>query len=336
MTFGSIEKGSPGFSKVILALVLLMPCALLSQTPPPTSATFTETVPGDLLVSRAVVLYDPAFTRNELEEVQKSFQQIGIDAVAYFEKDVVNAGKDVTKAFAEYFISRQIKYLLYLDKTSKGFQLTGPVFNQKNNLFDPLPTWRVQNERLPELLRTVFQDSWRSQKKQNFLVNEYPETDIVIDPIKGKRQEFYAIDLKVDELAVPKFGNDAMDKELEQFFASNYPWKYKITEAGIDERELRKQGFSYVLCYIDTRGVAAREILGYDMTKSESAYASITFPGGQLQLKTIPADKPVYKFYFRHIDNGNVFLGNKWDADITWQDALRNHVLGFKSELKIN
>jgi hypothetical protein len=71
------------------------------------------------------------------------------------------------------------------------------------------------------------------------------------------------------------------------------------------------------------------------MNHRETAYASITFPGGQLQLKTIPAQTEVYKFYFRHIDNGNVFLGNKWDADENWLDALRNHVLGFKTDAKL-
>ena len=84
----------------------------------------------------------------------------------------------------------------------------------------------------------------------------------------------------------------------------------------------------YVLCYIHTRNVVSKEILGYDMTKSESALASVTFPNDAMQLKTIPAETLVYKFYFRHIDSGNVYLGTKWDADVTWQEALRNYLKG--------
>jgi transposase len=34
----------------------------------------------------------------------------------------------------------------------------------------------------------------------------------------------------------------------------------------------------------------------------------------------------VYKFYFKHIDSGNMFLGTKWDADLTWQQALINQL----------
>ncbi len=320
-----------------LSFLLLVFCHLIvfSQTIP-LGLKYTESVPEKLLTARSVVLTSPNFQQRELEEIQKAFQQIGIDAVMYFETDFVLAGKDVTKAYADYFVSRQITYLLFFEKGSTGFQITGVTFDQTPILFDvALPAWHLQKEKLNELLRTIFQDSWKSQKKKNFLVNEYPERDIRVDPIKGNRQEFYAIDLKVDNLAVPKSGNETMDKELEQIFLANYPLKYKITEAGIPEAELRKQGYNYVLCYVHTRGKAAKEVLGYDMTKPESAYASITFPAGQLQLKTISAETYIYKFYFRHIDNGNVFLGTKWDADVTWQDALRNHILAFKTEARI-
>ncbi|HWA36058.1 MAG TPA: hypothetical protein VG737_18080 [Cyclobacteriaceae bacterium] len=322
------------YSVVLLTLVFALPAS--AQRSFTSALQFTETVPADLLATRSVVLYDYTFKQTELEEVQKAFQQIGIDAIAYFESDQVMAGKDVVRAFKEYFNTRQVKYILFLEKYVTEYQIVGVPFAFEKNLFDPaLPAWRLKNEKLRELMRTILQDSWRSQKKQNFLVNEFPETDIKVDPVRGTRNEFYAIDLKVDNLAVPKFGNETMDADLAQFFQNNYPLKYKLTEAGVPDEELRRQGFNYVLCYVHTRGKAAREVLGYDMTKDGNSYASITFPDGGVQLKTIPADKEIYKFYFRHIDNGNVFLGTKWDADVNWLDALRNHVLAFKNEARI-
>ncbi len=297
--------------------------------------SFTDVVPPNFLATRSVVLYDPAFTAEELNQTQQAFQQIGIDAVAYFEQDVVTAGQDVVRAYASYFTSRQIMHIVYLDKDPGWYAIRVGLFNQKTSLVDTGTAWRVQQTKLTELLRNVFQDTWRSQKKKNFLISESPETDILVDFIPGKRQELYAYDLKVDQLAVPRFGNEEMDKQLAQFFQDNYPLKYKLTDPGTDEKELRRNGFAYVLCFVHTRGVAARQVLGYDMNRRETAYASITFPGGQLQLKTIPAQTDVYKFYFRHIDNGNVFLGSKWDADENWIDALRNHVLGFKTDAKL-
>ena len=91
-----------------------------------------------------------------------------------------------------------------------------------------------------------------------------------------------------------------------------------------------------MLGFVYTRGAVAKELLGYDMTKAESAILSVIYPDGQQQLKNIPANTPVFKFYFKHIDSGNVFLGTKWDADVTWQQALINQIRGMKTELRIN
>lgn len=297
----------------------------------------TQNPPLDLLATRSVVLFDYAYTRKQLGEIQKSFQKIGIDPIAHFEIDKVFAGNDMQKAFSAYFTSRQVKYVIILEKANDVFFFTATLLGKESNLFDSGQlAWRVSNTRIDNLMLTIWQDSWRSQKKQNFLINDLPETDIFVDPFKGRRGAYYAIDLRVDNLAVIKFGNEQMDKELEQFFLDNYPLKYKIVEAGSNEQELRKQGFHYVLRFVHTRGVIAREVLSYDLSKEEKNYVSITFPTGQLQLKVIPREKVIYKFYFRHIDTGNVYLGTKWDADDTWLQALRNHVLAFKQEARLN
>jgi hypothetical protein len=92
----------------------------------------------------------------------------------------------------------------------------------------------------------------------------------------------------------------------------------------------------YVVCFVHTRGAIARELLGYDMSKSESAIVSVTYPDNQQQLKNISSNTTVFKFYFKHIDSGNVFFGTKWDADLTWQQALINQLKGMKTELRLN
>ena len=82
------------------------------------------------------VVLDPLFSL--LTGLRKNaFQQIGVDAVAYFESDVVMAGSDVTGAFSTYFTSRQIKYLLFFEKVSQGYQLIGVTFDGSQSLFDP-------------------------------------------------------------------------------------------------------------------------------------------------------------------------------------------------------
>ncbi|NJM24968.1 MAG: hypothetical protein HC859_05110 [Bacteroidia bacterium] len=126
-----------------------------------------------------------------------------------------------------------------------------------------------------------------------------------------------------------------MDRVLEAMFA-DWPFKYKFVEPNVLEPDLRKQGSLYVLRFVYARGSIARELLGYPVTDSETAFATVAYPNGLPQVKNIPADAMVYKFYFKHIDSGNVFLGTKWDADTSWEQALKNHLKAFKAELKIN
>jgi hypothetical protein len=296
----------------------------------------TETVPAEILASRSVVLFDVSYEKSELEEVQEIFAQTGIDAEAYMEEDVVLAGKDVTKAYANYFVTRDIKFIVMLDKPAGRYRMTVASFNGTSTLINENQNaWMVSDTRLREMLMTAFRNSWMSQKKQNLLINEIPEMNVTVNPFSGNRSEFFAIDLKVDMLAVPFFNDARADTTLSQIMKENYPLKYKLTQPVADEQELRKKGFIFVLCMIKTRGSAAQQLLGYKKTKSESAYVSTTYSNGQVQLKTIAAEIPVYKFYVKHINSGNIFLGTKWDADTSWDQALKNYIKGFKAELKI-
>ena len=204
-----------------------------------------------------------------------------------------------------------------------------------NFVNDGQPGWEVQNTNLKEALQIIYRSTVNSQPIKNLLINSYPEKNFPVDIIEGRRSDFFAIDLKVDKLAVPWFKDAAADSLLAQFFKENYPFIYGMTEPGLDAKELRNNGFHYVLSYVHTEGIIARDILDYPTTTKESAITSVTYPNGSLQLKTIPSETLVYKFYFKHLVSGNVFLGTKWDADLTWQAALRNHVKGFKAELKI-
>ncbi len=294
-------------------------------------------LPDGLLTTRGVVFYDYTLTEKELTEIQQSFQRTGIDAVAHFQFDMFLAGKDITKAFGDYLSKREISNLLFVEKDEQGYRLSITSFNGKETIVDANQgAWSSVNRLLTEVLKNLYRTASVQTKKQNFLINEFPERDLPIRAILGKRNEFFAMDLKVDPLAVPKTGNENIDKELEEIFTTHYPLKFTMTEPGVSEREMRSKGLLYVVCFVHTRGGIAKELLGYDMTKSESALISVTYPGSQQELKNIPSNTVVYKFYFKHIDSGNVFFGTKWDADITWQQALLNQVKAMKSELRLN
>jgi hypothetical protein len=294
-------------------------------------------LPEKLLSTRTVVFYTYTMTMKELEAIQKSFNRTGIDAVVYLESDLVGCGRDVSVSLASYLNAREISNIALIQKSQAGYVLYFTEYNKKANLVEQdQSAWTIKNTALDVLLMDVYRIAANTLKRENMLINEYPELDMPLNPISGKRSDLYAIDLKADLLAVPKWGNEADDKALEEIMKL-YPYKYKLTEAGLSENELRKQGYLFVLRFIRTRDKLAKNVLGYDMTKSQSSIVSVAYTENSIepQLKNIPANTVVYKFYFKHIDSGNVFLGTKWDADEAWQQALLNQLKGFKVEFKI-
>lgn len=293
-------------------------------------------LPEKLLSTRSAVFYDYALSAKELNQMQDYFQRAGIDAVVYFELDMLVAGKDVSRAFADYMTRREVANLLFVEKNDADYRMTCTTFNGKETIVDKSQkAWSIRNPIFLEMVKTIYRQA-SSQARTNLLINPEPETGLKVNPISGKRNEFYAIDAKVDPLAVPMTGDPAVDAELEKIFAENYSLKYKLTPAGANERDLRKQGLLYVVCVVRTRNAVAKELLGYATAGTETEFTSTAYPDALPQAKSIGANATVYKFYFKHIDSQNTFLGTKWDADETWQQALLNQLRGMKAELRLN
>lgn len=329
-------------ASVFLFLMAAIPTLALGQLPYTEKhflRQFTDggTLPSELLSSKTVVAHSYTFSDGQLESVQEYFQRAGIDAVSYYPIDVVMAGRDVATVFSDQFNRREVKNLAVLEDRDGSFRLTFLRFNGKPSLIDPNQAgWSVSNKNLIELLKSVVRSTTTGLKRTNLLINNLPEDGPLENPIRGKRNEFYAADMKIDLVAIPKFGDEAADRELEALITANFPFKFKMVEPEVSEKDLRKQGMLYIMCVVHTRAKVAQALLGYNTSKSESAVVSVTYPDGPQQLRNIPANAPVFKIYFKHIDSGNVFLGNKWDADVTWQSALLNQIRGMKTELRLN
>jgi hypothetical protein len=295
---------------------------------------YLDVIPEGLLSKRALVLYDASLSQKELEETQKAFQQTGIDAVAYVMTDRVLAGPDPLKVFTTYLTSRAVDFLIFFGK-EKDYSLTFVRFNNTKDLVDiSAPAWKQANSSLSEMLMTIFRFTVSTQKKQNLLVNEYPETDVPLKYFIGRRNETFTSDVKSFKIAVAKWGDEKADAELEQILKEYFPVKYELVDSKLEERELGSRGFRTVLRFVHTRGSAAKEILGYDLTQLAKSLSTVHYVNGEADVKTIPASTTVYKFYVKHIEYGNIFLGKGWDADITWQDALRNHLQAMRESLQ--
>lgn len=293
-----------------------------------------QTLPDNLLSTRAVVLYDEPISEKDLQEIQQAFQQTGIDAVAYFVTDLIMAGPDAAAASSVYLTSRGIGVLIFLDKTGGKYSLTFTKFNNKSTFADDqAPAWKESDVSLNELLKTVFRFAVSNQKKQNLLISDFPETSLRIKYFTGRRSEAFTAMTKSFKVAVPKFSDEKANAVLEQMLKENFPVKYEMTDPTWDDRELNRRGFTLVLRFVHTQGTYAKQILDYDLSQMASSIASTDYTSSEPQVKTFHANQTVYKFYIRHIEYGNIFLGLKWDADPAWQTALLSHLKAMRADL---
>lgn len=327
--------------RTLLAFFVLLSGGVMAQLPITEDQFFSRIkagtlLPEKLLATRTAVFYDFEIKEKDLEFAQSYFQRAGIDAVVYVEDDNLTAGRDVCVATAQYLNTREISNLIFLRKHNGNFSLVLTEYNKKANFVeDGQVSWSAEDTSVESLAKRLYLATASSLKRENFLINDFPEMVSSINPIEGRRNEFFAVDLKVDKLAVPKFNDPQKDVELEEIMKS-YPYKFTFTDPNLSEADLRKQGFLYVLRFINARAKVAKRLMGYDMSRSESAIVSITYPANEPQLKNIGANEEVFKFYFKHIESQNVFLGSKWDAESTWQQALINQLKAYRIEFKLN
>ena len=294
-------------------------------------------IPEDLLASKTIALYQYSFTPKELEQIQQNFERTGVDAVLYLPSDLPMSNRDVQKAFTDYVTKREIKYLLFLKKINGGYEFTFTPFNKSKTIVNAgQPCWKMTGPSINEVGLDIYRTALNSQKRINMLISPAPEYDLKLRFIRGTRGEYFAVDLKVDRLAIVKSGDEQQDRELEDIIKLNYPLEYKFFEPGTEDTEIRQKGFLYILCSMRTRGQAALQLLEYDMSKVGNTLASVCYTDGQVQVKTIPSTEPIFKYYFKQLENGNIFLGTKWDADTDWRQALLNQIKGLKTELRIN
>ena len=314
---------------------------LFSQSEDPVAkllnSLVTGPVPSDLLATKTIALYQPDLSIKELQQIQHGFERAGVDAVLYYPFDLPMSNREIQKAFTDYLTKREIKYLAFLKKSDKQYEFTFTEFDKTLSMVKAGQLgWKISGATIQEVSLDIYRTALNSQKRVNMLVSPTPEMGLNLRFIRGTRAEYYALDLKVDKLAVLKFGDAVLDQQLEEILKSNYPFAYTLFEPGTSEADVRQKGYLFMLHSFHTRGSAAMELLGYDMTKIGTAIPSVTYPNGQLQLTSNPAALSVYKFYFKQLQNGNVYLGTKWDADANWQQALLNQIKGLKAELRIN
>ncbi len=307
-------------------------------------------LPKDLLKTKSIVLIkmpEPeAGTRNSTwkkfaEGIHAYLRAVGIDAVWYFYFDDFYGGPDLSRAVSNALDTREIKYIIICRKKADlDYELYITAFNKNEYFFKKgQDALRLEANTLSiihrELARLI---DAKGLERENLMILETPEYFNWTSLIRGKRFEYYAVDLKLDKLAIPDFGSsekkiipinlpvrsgntgskssDPVDTASLHNIFKIYPFEHHILPYDFDENALRKKGYQFVLLWIYETEPLIRHMLNYQPLK-----------GNQKKDISPDPEKMVYKFYIKHIYTGDVYLGNVWDADPEWQKALENHLI---------
>jgi hypothetical protein len=304
-------------------------------------------------------------------EAHEYFKKIGIDPAAYVYFDDVFASTEVAKTYVDNFQKREIKYIIILSKVFIKIKnkeslryviLIAPFSNDADFIKNGQKAYKDQEKDLEKAMKRIYSVTIRKDYvKSNNLIIDDPEYLYNIKILTGRRNVSFPVDLRVDKLAVPKFEetivpgnrpggilNNRIAKEIEkaneqverQNFAinrlfQNYEWKYELVSPTMDDEELYRNGFLYKLIRVSSTGRMIKEFLDYELNDIEEDYITIIIkPDGSVTLRAIPINAPVHKFYIKSLARDEVYIGEVWDADETWQDALKNHLNNLIEKIK--
>jgi len=307
------------------------------------SLQYIDKLPEDLLASKTLVLVKVPFKTKSPEvrgdwkkvgeAIQPGFQKAGIDAVAYYYIDDVFSGPEAVNAFAKKFEERQLENVIFIIEENGNYEVVITKITDKDNLILPgQEAWKISGDNLSKLGNDIYLKAASSgQERKNLLIIEVPIYGDMAKPIEARRGEYFDVNFSSETLAVPAFA----DTTLIDSVMSKYPYEYAIVNPKLSEKELRSEGYQYVLYFVHTVGKNVKDILEYSTTDSETVYISEVTASDQkdAKVKSINVNTPVYKFYIKHIFSENIFLGTKWDADTTWQTSLDNYITNLKNQL---
>ncbi|MGK7391274.1 MAG: hypothetical protein ACNS60_13040 [Candidatus Cyclobacteriaceae bacterium M2_1C_046] len=296
------------------------------------TVTFHQELPDELLQKKSAVIYLSPYNnwKEKSGEVQKGLKRAGIDAVVHYHINDIYSGKESIKAYRQQLIDREIDFLIYYDNQPQPELIIHPF----NGDLVAESAYRLSNPNLSDLLNQLYRKSAQSeQQKTNLLILEVPAYMDYPKVISGRRAEFYDLNMKSGKLAIPKMQDSVLNQAFDSIMASYYPFEYGFVEPGLSEDELRKEGYWFIMYGIQGTGKLVRNLLEYNTTKEETAYASVVAENGDSEVKTFPVDQHVVKFYIKDVKNNDLFLGKHYDADITWESALKNYILNLKNIL---
>ncbi len=256
----------------------------------------------------------------------ESLVALHIDAVAYYRWRDLVAGIDATSSYFQGLAQRGISQIIILEKQNNLYHIyiapTDPddplLLNESNT------AWHTSGSTLETAIENMTVTVNRAGLEiANFLISGSPEYFVDTPIFTKNRFESFQPDLKLDKLAVPLF--DATDPEnlesredldLKSIMVSNYPFEYQLVGVNMSEDLMKKAGFHYVLRYLHGEETTLLTLLDYQ---------EVGEPGPGFR----------FKYYFKHLITGDIYLGDNWDGRASWQEALQVHLQQMKRSLKV-
>jgi hypothetical protein len=276
-------------------------------------------LPPAILSARTLVLVSPNQSNwQELaEKVHEIFPNNGIDAVAYYQLEEVFAGPDAQKEMIPGLLRRQFGNLaLIIEEPNKEISLILTLFSGDEEFVKAgAISWahRGNVDKLNSALKAAIGSD--ALMTANFLIPDFPEFFRAASIPQAKRFEQFNPDIKLDNLAVRMNNSDAARNQAQTEIFRNYPFKYEMVNVSVNEDALKRNGFQWILGYFRAPEGNLKEILGYRGPHN---------PGGPL----------VYKFYFRQLYSGEIYLGPTWDAQQDYNTALKMFIENLKANVR--
>lgn len=318
-------------------------------------------LPENLTSVRTGVIIDCPNSQNWKEiskKVHNQLRQMGIDAIVYINYRDLSGSLQLRNKFIEFLNIRHIRNIVMIHQAASESRLligpyseTGQIIDLKGEL------WYSQSATLNDVLyELALGIKGKDYEFTNFLIPDQPEFYVDMPLFKGTHFPSYPTRIKRFPLAVTRFAKYVIDstnasseqmaivheynreieeknRQMEKIFES-YNYEYEFTEPITDDVAYQK-GYQFVLRFFHTSGVNIKKLLNYEINAQETDYITIVpLEGGGRTLKTIPIEKPVYKFYIKQTIAGDVYVGRHWDASENWEDALKYFLQHMQNEFE--
>jgi hypothetical protein len=295
--------------------------------------------PEGILSSKSIVLIDvpKGFLQDEriktADRLQTFFAEVGIDAVMYYAVPSFSSLSGMEEQIPDPLLKRDIKNLIFLTviEPEKDFVLGIGPFNGKNSFYDKGSTFWLRRTNDLELvfndLRSLFKTGAFS--KTNLLVSNTAE---FFEPVvSGFRQAYATLPREFEgkKIAIPFFSENPLVKpsalkfsplallKPDQFIAQQTGRKqqletlakkdsllYQVVNLeGKNDTDLRRAGIDYVIHFIEA--------------EASNVYGFLPFKGRKEDQKGV-----LVKFFLRDVRSNNAYLGETWDANDNWSEAL--------------